>query len=54
MGLTEGASVLNTNRPPKFRGPAYFYPFTYAERSEWILYGVGTVAAMVSGGTFPV
>ncbi|KAH7325369.1 P-loop containing nucleoside triphosphate hydrolase protein [Rhizoctonia solani] len=43
-----------TTRPAKYNGPAYFYPFTYAERSDIILYAIGTVTAIVSGGCFPV
>lgn len=43
-----------TTRPEHFKGPPYFYVFTYADRSDWILYGVGLVAAILSGGAFPV
>jgi hypothetical protein len=44
----------NTTRPTKYNGPAYFYPFTYADRSDKLLYAVGTVTAIVSGAAFPV
>ncbi|KAG8777844.1 hypothetical protein FRC12_000178 [Ceratobasidium sp. 428] len=37
-----------------FRGPPYFYVFTYAERAEWALYFVGLVTAVISGASFPV
>ncbi|CAE6489817.1 unnamed protein product, partial [Rhizoctonia solani] len=43
-----------TTRPAKYNGPAYFYPFTYAERSDIILYAIGTVTAIVSGACFPI
>ncbi|CUA75232.1 phosphate-transporting ATPase [Rhizoctonia solani] len=57
MGETKDLQLdpsLNTTRPAKYNGPAYFYPFTYAERSDIILYAVGTATAVVSGGCFPV
>ncbi|CAE6421110.1 unnamed protein product, partial [Rhizoctonia solani] len=35
-------------------GPAFFYAFTYADRNDLLLYGVGTIAAVLSGAGFPV
>ncbi|KAF8755197.1 ABC transporter transmembrane region [Rhizoctonia solani] len=45
---------INTTRPAKYKGPVYFYPFTYANRSDKILYALGTVTAIISGAAFPV
>ncbi|CAE6474640.1 unnamed protein product [Rhizoctonia solani] len=44
----------NTTRPAKYNGPAYFYAFTYAHRSDKMLYAAGTVTAIISGAAFPV
>ncbi|CAE6474644.1 unnamed protein product [Rhizoctonia solani] len=45
---------INTTRPAKYKGLVYFYPFTYANRSDKILYAIGTVTAIISGAAFPV
>ncbi|KAJ1300111.1 hypothetical protein OPQ81_002591 [Rhizoctonia solani] len=47
-------SSVNKPSPSKYNGPAYFYPFTYADRSDIVLYAIGTVTAIVSGACFPV
>ncbi|QRV83861.1 ABC transporter transmembrane region [Ceratobasidium sp. AG-Ba] len=46
--------TTSTHERKTFKGPVYFYAFTYAERTEWILYGVGLAAAIISGAGFPV
>ncbi|EUC62834.1 ABC family B (MDR/TAP),protein [Rhizoctonia solani AG-3 Rhs1AP] len=46
--------LANTTRPTKYKGPAYFYLFTYADRSDKILYAIGTMTAIVSGAILPV
>ncbi|CUA75311.1 hypothetical protein RSOLAG22IIIB_11638 [Rhizoctonia solani] len=44
-----------SNSPrPRHTGPAFFYAFTYADRNDLLLYGVGTIAAVLSGAGFPV
>ncbi|KAF8756598.1 ABC transporter transmembrane region [Rhizoctonia solani] len=55
MELTKQDSTRNGNsRRPQHHGPAFFYAFTYADRLDWLLYGVGGVAAVISGAGFPV
>ncbi|KAG8712504.1 hypothetical protein FRC11_015002 [Ceratobasidium sp. 423] len=55
MGLTKQEDTRTDNtRRPHHKGPAFFYAFTYADRTDWLLYGVGTVAAILSGAGFPV
>ncbi|KAG8733596.1 hypothetical protein FRC11_004832 [Ceratobasidium sp. 423] len=43
-----------SSRRPNHKGPAFFYAFTYADRTDWLLYGVGLVAAILSGAGFPI
>ncbi|KAJ1305894.1 hypothetical protein OPQ81_010614 [Rhizoctonia solani] len=43
-----------SSRRPHYGGPAFFYAFTYADRTDWLLYGIGTASAIVSGAGFPV
>ncbi|KAH7338340.1 P-loop containing nucleoside triphosphate hydrolase protein [Rhizoctonia solani] len=45
---------MHTSRRSNYKGPAYFYAFTYADRTDWLLYAIGTVAAVVSGTGFPI
>ncbi|KAG9082518.1 hypothetical protein FS749_006794, partial [Ceratobasidium sp. UAMH 11750] len=56
--MTRLAEKVNAASPggqrQTFRGPPYFYVFTYAERTEWAIYFVGLVAAVLSGAGFPV
>ncbi|KAG8699619.1 hypothetical protein FRC08_005185, partial [Ceratobasidium sp. 394] len=47
------SSDLNVARP-KFKGHPYFYVFTYAGRSDWLIYVLGLVTAIISGAGFPV
>ncbi|CCO35093.1 ATP-binding cassette, subfamily B (MDR/TAP),member 1 [Rhizoctonia solani AG-1 IB] len=55
MELTKQDNTRNTSsRRPQHSGPAFFYAFTYADRADWLLYGVGGVAAIISGAGFPV
>ncbi|CAE6486016.1 unnamed protein product [Rhizoctonia solani] len=58
MSTTKGLESVDpsatTTRPFKYNGPAYFYPFMYADRSDKILYASGTATAIVSGACFPV
>ncbi|CAE6439144.1 unnamed protein product [Rhizoctonia solani] len=55
MELTKQDSTRTGNsRRPQHHGPAFFYAFTYADRLDWLLYGVGGVAAVISGAGFPV
>lgn len=35
------------------RGPAYFYIFSYADRTAWVLYAAGVVGCLVAGVGFP-
>ncbi|CAE6449842.1 unnamed protein product [Rhizoctonia solani] len=55
MELTkqDGTRAGNSRRP-QHSGPAFFYAFTYADNTDWLLYAVGGVAAIVSGAGFPV
>ncbi|CAE6495501.1 unnamed protein product [Rhizoctonia solani] len=42
------------SRRLKYKGPAFFYAFIYADRTDWLFYGVGVVAAISSGAGFPI
>ncbi|CAE7222292.1 unnamed protein product [Rhizoctonia solani] len=42
------------SRRPNYKGPAFFYALTYADRTDWLLYSIGVVAAMLSGTGFPI
>ncbi|CAE6340515.1 unnamed protein product, partial [Rhizoctonia solani] len=42
------------SRRPSHKGPAFFYAFTYADRADWSLYGIGVVGAIISGAGFPI
>ncbi|CUA73287.1 hypothetical protein RSOLAG22IIIB_05235 [Rhizoctonia solani] len=44
----------NTSQRPNHKGIAFFYVFTYADRTDWLLYGIGAVAAVLSGSGFPI
>lgn len=55
MESIKRASVpANQSQRHTYRGPAYFYAFTYADRSDWLLYAAGLLAAIMSGAGFPV
>ncbi|CAE6488384.1 unnamed protein product [Rhizoctonia solani] len=46
---------MHTNsQRPNYKGPAFFYAFTYADRTDWLLYTIGTAAAIISGTGFPI
>ncbi|QRV94570.1 ABC transporter transmembrane region [Ceratobasidium sp. AG-Ba] len=46
--------LAHVPRRSKYTGHPYFYVFTYADRTDWLIYAVGFVAAAISGGIFPV
>ncbi|QRW08846.1 ABC transporter transmembrane region [Ceratobasidium sp. AG-Ba] len=57
MGGTTNENNIHPARVPcrsKYTGHPYFYVFTYADRTDWLIYAVGFVAAVISGGIFPV
>ncbi|CAE6445399.1 unnamed protein product [Rhizoctonia solani] len=54
MGATKEDNTLTGNSRRRYTGPTFLYAFTYADRSDMVLYGIGTVAALISGAGFPV
>ncbi|GAB1521178.1 hypothetical protein RhiTH_004269 [Rhizoctonia solani] len=45
---------IDISRRPNHKGPAFFYAFSYADRSDWTLYAIGVVGALISGAGFPI
>ncbi|QRW20720.1 ABC transporter [Rhizoctonia solani] len=45
---------IDISRRPNHKGPAFFYAFSYADRSDWTLYAIGVVGALISGAGLPI